>query len=250
MRWIAGVLALAALWSPMPVGGQTTGWFFKRTNDHTQPVCDARFSFMENYRAFYVDRRSTEEDKVMYITFDAGYENGNIKKILNTLQEKQVPASFFILQNLVYKNKDLLDRMVNEGHLICNHTAHHKNMAKVTQDVFAAELAEMEKVYREGTGRELAKYYRPPEGSFTEENLKWAEELGYTTVLWSFAYADWDNGKQPAPGAAIQKILDATHPGEIILLHPTSATNAEIIGALIDAWRADGYRFETLEKLQ
>ena len=122
-------------------------------------------------------------------------------------------------------------------------------MAKVTKDDFAAELAEMEKVYREGTGRELAKYYRPPEGSFTEDNLKWAEELGYTTVLWSFAYADWDNGRQPDPQAAIRKILDATHPGEIILLHPTSATNAQIIGTLIDAWRADGYRFETLANL-
>lgn len=249
MRWIAGILALAALWSPATAGGQTTGWFFKRTSDHTQPICDSHFSFLENHRAFYVDHRSTAEDKVMYITFDAGYENGNIESILNTLREKQVPASFFILQNLVYKNKDLLGRMVNEGHLICNHTAHHKNMAKVSKDVFAAELAEMEKVYREGTGRELAKFYRPPEGSFTEENLEWAEELGYTTVLWSFAYADWDNGRQPDPQAAMKKILDATHPGEIILLHPTSATNAQIIGALIDAWRADGYRFETLANL-
>ena len=249
MRWIAGILALVAFWSPVSAGGRTTGWFFKRTNDHTQPICDTHFSFLENYRAYYVDRRSTADDKVMYITFDAGYENGNIASIMDTLREKQVPASFFILQNLVYKNKDLLDRMVNEGHLICNHTAHHKNMAKVTKDDFAAELAEMEKVYREGTGRELAKYYRPPEGSFTEDNLKWAEELGYTTVLWSFAYADWDNGRQPDPQAAIRKILDATHPGEIILLHPTSATNARIIGTLIDAWRADGYRFETLANL-
>lgn len=249
MRWIAGILALVAFWSPVSAGGHTTGWFFKRTNDHTQPICDTRFSFLENYRAYYVDRRSTADDKVMYITFDAGYENGNIASIMDTLREKQVPASFFILQNLVYKNKDLLDRMVNEGHLICNHTAHHKNMAKVTKDDFAAELAEMEKVYREGTGRELAKYYRPPEGSFTEDNLKWAEELGYTTVFWSFAYADWDNGRQPDPQAAIRKILDATHPGEIILLHPTSATNARIIGTLIDAWRADGYRFETLANL-
>ena len=249
MRWIAGILALVAFWSPVSAGGHTTVWFFKRTNDHTQPICDTRFSFLENYRAYYVDRRSTADDKVMYITFDAGYENGNIASIMDTLREKQVPASFFILQNLVYKNKDLLDRMVNEGHLICNHTAHHKNMAKVTKDDFAAELAEMEKVYREGTGRELAKYYRPPEGSFTEDNLKWAEELGYTTVFWSFAYADWDNGRQPDPQAAIRKILDATHPGEIILLHPTSATNAQIIGTLIDAWRADGYRFETLANL-
>lgn len=249
MRWIAGLLAVMTFWMPTSAGGHTTNWFFKRTTDHSQPVCDARFSFMEKYPAYYVDRRSTPDDKVIYITFDAGYENGNIEKILDTMREKQVVSSFFILQNLVYKNKDLLDRMVQEGHLICNHTAHHKNMAKVTQDVFAAELAEMEKVYREGTGRELAKFYRPPEGSFTEENLKWAEKLGYTTVLWSFAYADWDNGRQPDPHAAVKKILDATHPGEIILLHPTSATNAAILGELIDAWRADGYRFETLEHL-
>lgn len=250
MRWIAGLLALTAFWTPATAGGRQTIWFFKRTSDHTQPVCDARFSFLEKYPAYYVDRRSTDADKVIYLTFDAGYENGNIEKILDTMKEKQVVSSFFILQNLVYKNKELLERMANEGHLICNHTAHHKDMAKATRDVFAAELAEMENVYKEGTGRELAKFYRPPEGSFTEENLQWAAELGYTTVLWSFAYADWDNGRQPDPRASVRKILDATHPGEIILLHPTSSTNAAIIGELIDAWKADGYRFETLANLK
>lgn len=250
MRWIAGLLAIIAFWTPASSAHQPTNWFFKKTNDHSQPVCDSRFSFMEKYPAYYVDRRSNEADKIIYITFDAGYENGNIERILDTMREKEVVSSFFILQNLVYKNKDLLERMANEGHLICNHTAHHKNMAQVTKDAFEAELKEMEDVYRQGTGRELSKFYRPPEGSFTEENLKWAEELGYTTVLWSFAYADWDNKCQPNPQKSIKKILDATHPGEIILLHPTSDTNATIIGDLIDSWRAEGYRFETLDHLK
>lgn len=249
MHFLAALMALFTLCSPVSGRADAQGWYIRRTTDHTQPVADARFSYLKNYPAYYLDARSTEEDKVLYLTFDAGYENGNIARILDVLAEKGAVGSFFILQNLVYKNKDLLARMVQEGHLVCNHTAHHKDMTRTDRDAFTAELTEMEEVYRAGTGLELAKFYRPPEGRVNEDNVRWASEMGYKTVLWSFAYADWDNDKQPSEAAAKEKILAATHPGEIILLHPTSATNAAILGDLIDAWRADGYRLASLDAL-
>lgn len=249
MHLFAAFMALLTLCTPVVGRADTTGWYIKRTTDHTRPVADARFSYLENYPAYYVDARSTPDDKVLYLTFDAGYENGNIERILDVLAEKKAVGSFFILQNLVYKNKPLLARMAEEGHLVCNHTAHHKDMTRTDQDAFVEELTEMERVYHEGTGLELAKYYRPPEGRVNEDNVRWASEMGYKTVLWSFAYADWDNDKQPSTDAAKEKILAATHPGEIILLHPTSATNAAILGDLIDAWRADGYRLASLDDL-
>lgn len=252
MKLLAGFLAIMSLLTPTvksPPEGYGRHWYIKHTGDHTPPERDPCFSFMDSYHAYYLDKNACDEDKVIYLTFDAGYENGNIAKILDVLKEENVPAAFFILQNLVYKNKDLLTRMAQEGHLICNHTAHHKDMSKATQEEFIAELEEMEKVYREATGCELAKFYRPPEGNFVEENLAWADEMGYATVLWSFAYADWDNGKQPDPERAKKKILSNTHPGEILLLHPTSETNANILKELITTWKSEGYRFGTLTEL-
>ena len=187
----------------------------------------------------------------MYLTFDAGYENGNIERILDVLKEKNVKGAFFVLSHLIEANTDLVKRMADEGHLVCNHTMSHKNMAAVTdRSVFEKELGGLEKLYAEKIGGEMAKFYRPPEGRLSEENLKLLDEMGYTTVLWSFAYADWDNNKQMPAEKAIQKVLDGTHNGEIILLHPTSKTNADILGRLIDAWREEGYRFGTLDELQ
>lgn len=252
MKLLAGFLAILSLLTPtVQTVSASSGchWYIKHAGDHTQPPRDPCFSFMDAYQAYYLDTKSCESDKVIYLTFDAGYENGNIAKILDVLKEENVPAAFFILQNLVYKNKDLLTRMTEEGHLVCNHTAHHKDMSKATKEEFEAELKEMEKVYREGTGYELAKFYRPPEGNFVEDNLAWAQELGYSTVLWSFAYADWDNTRQPDPERAKKKILSNTHPGEILLLHPTSDTNAAIMKDLITCWKNDGYRFGTLTEL-
>ena len=133
---------------------------------------------------------------------------------------------------------------------VCNHTCKHKDMTKCSSfDEFSAELTKLEDIFRENTGCELTKCYRPPEGKFSEQNLKWAQDMGYSTVFWSFAYADWDNNKQPDPDAATKKILDHTHNGMIILLHPTSATNAEILDTLLTEWENAGYRFGTMEEL-
>ena len=140
-------------------------------------------------------------------------------------------------------------RMAEEGHTVCNHTADHEDMTIKSESEFADELAAMEKVYKETMGAEIAKYYRPPEGKFTEANLEWANSLGYKTVFWSYAYADWDNDRQMPADKALQKVLSGTHNGEVILLHPTSSTNAEILPALIREWKNMGYRFGTLDEL-
>jgi len=183
------------------------------------------------------------------LTFDAGYENGNIEKILDSLASHNAKGAFFVLGNLIEKNGDLVKRMVDEGHLVCNHTFSHKNMTNSSQNEYRKELERLEEAYRKLTGKEISKFYRPPEGKFNLNTLKYAKELGYKTVFWSFAYADWDNNKQPSKESAMKKILSNTHNGGIILLHPTSSTNADIMDDLLTTWENLGYRFGTLDEI-
>lgn len=227
-------------------------WYCKHVKDHAQPPLDARLSFIEECGAYYIDRSHTDAnavEKVIYLTFDAGYENGNVAKILDVLREENVPAAFFILQNLIYKNADLVKRMRDEGHLVCNHTAHHKDVSNASNDAFLTELQELEALYAERIGGEMAKYYRPPEGIFSQENLVCAAENGYKTIFWSFAYPDWDNNKQMDTEKAKAIILDNLHNGEVMLLHPTSETNVQILADVIREAKAQGYRFGTLDEL-
>jgi len=228
-------------------------WYCKRNSEHLQPQLPSEFSFIEKYDTIWINtkRNNNDEHKVAYLTFDAGYENGNIAKILDVLKEKEAKGAFFILENLINSNPELVLRMQREGHLVCNHTAHHKDMSKIVNiDTFAEELSALESSYKQLTGCEISHFYRPPEGRFSEENLKFAESLGYSTVFWSFAYADWDNNKQPSEEYAIKKILDNLHNGAVLLLHPTSATNATILGTIIDEMRNNGYEIGTLEELK
>jgi len=228
-------------------------WYCKHRNDGKQPECDGEMRFINDCNGFYIDTKHTSMDdgeKVIYLTFDAGYENGNIERILDVLKAENVPAAFFVLENLVKKNGDLIKRMADEGHTVCNHTATHKDMTKVSDpSAFAAELKRLDEVCLEYTGVSVAKYYRPPEGRFTQNNLEMASKLGYKTVLWSFAYADWDNNNQMSREKAMEKIINGTHNGEVILLHPTSKTNADILSELICKWREMGFRFSTLDEL-
>lgn len=228
-------------------------WYCKHTKDHSQPPLDTLFNFTKNSETYFIDRKNADykaSEKVIYLTFDVGYENGNVAKILDVLKEKEVSGAFFVLEHVVKKNTDLIQRMANEGHLICNHTASHKDMSTVdNKEDFAAELTALETVCKDVAGIEVAKYYRPPEGRFSERNLIWANELGYKTVLWSYGYMDWDNNAQPSEKASYEKVLAGTHNGEVLLLHPTSSTNAAILGDLIDAWKSEGFQFGTLDEL-
>lgn len=226
-------------------------WYCVHRNDNLQPTADSQFEFIERYGGYYVDKAHGDdnEDKVIYLTFDAGYENGNIEKTLDILKGQNVSAAFFILGNLVRSNPDLVCRMFDEGHLVCNHTYSHKAMVGKSRDELADELNALKTVCSETIGKEIADYYRPPEGRFDEASLNYANELGYKTIFWSFAYADWDNNKQMSPDKAKKKILDNVHNGEIMLLHPTSATNAIILEDVIVTLKSQGYRFGTLDEL-
>ena len=235
------------------VSAKGASWYCQRKKDHTQPTLSSELSYAENYDVFWCDKKHSkmeDDDKVIYLTFDAGYENGNIKKIVDVLRKENVKATFFILDNMILKNESLVKEMIEDGHVVANHTLKHKDMTKMyCKEDFARELTSLEELYQQTYGVEMPKYYRPPEGRLSEENLKWARELGYKTVMWSFAYADWDNEKQPSHEYAMRKILDNLHNGEIMLLHPTSSTNAEIMERLIITLKEQGFRFETVEGL-
>jgi len=225
-------------------------WYCKNNNDHTQPELPSEFSFISQYDGYSIDKNAKEDDKVLYLTFDAGYENGNVALILDELKSHGATGAFFILGNLVDQNTDLVVRMKEEGHLVCNHTFSHRDMTRVKgSTTFTAELKRLEDFYLEKTGYTIDKFYRPPKGCFTEDNLKFAKQAGYKTIFWSFAYADWDNTKQPDEDKAFEKVMAHTHNGAVILLHPTSATNAAIMGRLLDEWQKQGYRFGSLYEL-
>ena len=227
-------------------------WYCKRTQDHTQPTLDNNMQWIEQVNGIYLDKRykSSDDDKVLYLTFDAGYENGNIEKTLDILEEHKVKGAFFVLGNLIERNPDLVKRMENQGHLVCNHTYTHKDITTLSEDGIKDELEKLENAYKELTQKQISKYFRPPEGTFDHESLKAVAKLGYKTVFWSFAYADWDNNKQMNAQAAKKKIMDNLHNGEILLLHPTSATNVEILSQIISELKAMGYRFGSLDELE
>ena len=234
-----------------PVSAECSNWYFKKNDSHTQPPLPSEFSYIEKYNGHYLDRDHGDActEKVIYLTFDAGYENGNVEKILDTLKKHNAKGCFFVLDNLIRRNTDLVKRMFDEGHTVANHTMKHKNMSDLGRAELEKELYGLEELCLELTGHKMARLYRPPEGAFSEQNLKDASEMGFHTIFWSFAYADWDNSKQPAPDAALAKLLAHTHNGEILLLHPTSATNAKILDDFLTRLEKDGWRFGSLEEL-
>ncbi len=223
------------------------GWYCLNNDTHTPPELPSEFSFIEQYGGCYRNRAVSEGRKVIYLTFDAGYENGNVEKILNTLKKHGAQGAFFILGNLVTRNTALVERMLAEGHLVCNHTNRHRDMTKCLDEAcFAEELEALNRLMEEKLGCRTAPFFRPPEGRFNENNLKWAMNAGYRTVFWSFAYADWDNEKQMDEEKALKKLLDHTHNGEILLLHPTSSTNAAILDRFLTKLEEEGYEFGSL----
>ena len=245
---IAVVIALAVSVSVFASSALSTGsWGLSFRQEGAPPIGNAGKDQLRQYQAAYIGNTNEKE---LYLTFDAGYENGCTAKILDTLKEKQVPAAFFLVGNYIRQSPDLVRRMVAEGHTVGNHTMHHYDMSRLSDKAaFSKELTDLEALYKETVGQELPKFYRPPQGIYSEENLKMAQELGYKTLFWSLAYVDWNNDAQPTREAAFAKLLPRTHNGAVVLLHSTSKTNAEILGELIDKWKAMGYRFGTLEEL-
>ncbi len=233
------------------VPARVMNWYTTRNKEHKQALVPPELATAETHGGVYIDHRHGDdnEEKVVYLTFDVGYENGNVEKVLNTLRDTDTPGAFFVLKHFVTENSELVQRMVAEGHLICNHTAHHPNLATASKEKITAEIRELEEAVEAVTGSGTKPYFRPPEGSFSMEMLDHVSALGYKTVFWSLAYADWDNNRQPAPRDALDKLLSHIHNGAVILLHPTSATNAEILPTLVDTLKNQGYRFGTLDEL-
>ena len=211
------------------------------------PVGNATAEELAQYDAWYADPSG---EKILYLTFDAGYENGCTAPILDTLKKHQVPAAFFVVGHFLETSPELVKRMVNEGHTVANHTFHHPDMSKISSlEAFQSELCQTEALYERITGQPMAKYYRPPQGKYSVSNLKMAKELGYQTFFWSLAYVDWYQDDQPSKEEAFEKLLGRIHPGAIILLHSTSSTNAEILDELLTKWKEMGYAFGTLADL-
>lgn len=238
---------LFAFVCPLGAAAASDNWFFLPTTDHTRPKGAMDEQTLNSLGGYYLGK----DEKVVYLTFDMGYTNENVIKIKDVLKQEKVPGAFFILGHVAKTEGALLNELVSDGHLICNHTYSHKNMSAITDEsVFLDELARLETAYTETTGHTLAKFYRPPAGQFSRENLRFAKNGGYTTVFWSVAYADWDNARQPDEKVALSKLMGRVHNGAVILLHPTSKTNAAILESFIQALKADGYRFGSLEELK
>ena len=226
---------------------ETGAWGLSYRTEGKPPEGPASAAQLSQYDAVYLGNTA---EKVIYLTFDAGYENGCTAKILDALQKHNAPAAFFLVGNYLEKNPDLVRRMVNEGHIVGNHTMHHPDMSKIADRAnFEKELLDFEALFTEITGKNLSKYYRPPQGTYSESNLKMAKDLGYKTIFWSLAYVDWNNNAQPTPEQAYAKLLPRIHDGAIVLLHSTSQTNAHILDELLTKWESMGYRFASLEEL-
>ena len=227
---------------------QGYSWYFKPEDDGSRPELCPEADFVKNHDAVTI---GNEGEKKIYLTFDAGYENGNVEKILDVLKANDVKGTFFILPRLVEANTDLCKRMKEEGHIVGNHSVHHKNMGMFSDiEKFRKEIEPLDDFFKEKTGYEMDKFFRPPEGAFSENTLKFADELGYTTVFWSLAYADWDNNKQMNEETALKLLLSRTHDGCVLLLHPTSETNAKIIDRYIKTMKKRGYDFCLVDELK
>ena len=246
--WIAVLAAVALAVSIFSRQTLETGsWGLSFRTEGAPPVGPAGTAQLKQYDAVYLGDTSK---KVIYLTFDAGYENGSTEKILDALKKHNVKAAFFLVGNYLEQNADLVRRMVSEGHIVGNHTMHHPDMSKISGPAaFQKELSDLETLFKQITGKEMPKYYRPPQGIYSEENLQMAKEMGYKTVFWSLAYVDWNNDAQPTAEQAYRKLLPRTHNGAVVLLHSTSKTNGEILDELLTKWEEMGYTFASVDAL-
>lgn len=223
-------------------------WGLSFQQEGEKPVGNATCEELAQYDAWYA--QDTQE-KIIRLTFDCGYENGNTPAILAALKKHGVHATFFVVGNFVKDNPELVRQMLAEGHTVGNHTMHHPDMTKLSDmESFAKEIRDLEAAFADATGQELSHFYRPPQGRYSKSNLKMAQQLGYQTFFWSLAYVDWYEDRQPTREEAFEKLLGRIHPGAIVLLHNTSSTNAAILDELLTRWEEMGYTFGTLGDLK
>ena len=223
-------------------------WGLSFQEDGAAPIANASAEYLAKYDGYYAEMT---DEKVLYLTFDAGYENGYTARILDVLKKHKAPAAFFLVGNYIQSSPELVKRMLAEGHVVGNHTYTHPDMSEIaTEEAFTAEIEQLEAAYKEVTGKAMKKYYRPPQGKYSEANLKMAQDLGYKTIFWSLAYVDWYESDQPTKEEAFEKLIPRVHPGAIVLLHSTSKTNSEILDELLTKWEDMGYSFKSIEELK
>lgn len=226
---------------------QPDDWYFGKT---TRDSATGEVSYgwersaevLAAVKQYGVIYRGDESKKVCYLTFDCGFESGNTSKILDILAEKSAPATFFINGHYLESASDMVGRMLDEGHIVASHAYHHNNMTKMTVDEFMKEINDLDDAFRaKFPDAAPIIYFRPPSGSCNAWTFKLARLMGYTTVMWSWAYYDYDTENQPTADAALEKIMSGLHNGEVFLLHPESDTNTAVLGEVIDKIRAAGY---------
>ena len=229
------------------IDNKSSGWGFKKTKGEEPQIPSNQQEELSEYNSFYMD---LSRPKRLYLTFDEGYENGYTASILDTLKEKNVPAAFFITAPYAKTETELVKRMIDEGHIVGNHTYNHPNLPKLSSpDKMASELTEMNALVMELYGYDM-KYMRPPEGEYSKRVLAVANDLGFRTVLWSFAYKDWDINSQKGKQHAISEVTPYFHDGAVLLLHAVSSDNAQALGEIIDEARNQGYEFSSLDDIK
>ncbi|MGE5454655.1 MAG: delta-lactam-biosynthetic de-N-acetylase [Methylocystaceae bacterium] len=227
---------------------QRIGWGIGRNSTHTSPGVPAAWTnLLSRYQGYYLGDTSS---KILYLTFDEGYENGFTPAILDTLKQEQVSAAFFVTNPYIKQHADLVQRMVKEGHLVGNHTSTHPSMAALTAAQIQKELGDTAASFRAATGQDISPYMRPPMGEFSEHSLAETVKLGYKSIFWSFAYKDYDVKAQPGKDAAYQMVMKNVHPGAILLLHAVSQSNTEALPNILRDLKAQGYTFLPLTALK
>ncbi len=222
-------------------------WGIKRNDNHEQPDLGS-----ENRKVLEENNGialGNSESKVIYLTFDEGYEAGYTTQILKILKENDVKATFFLTAHYINTQEELVRQMIDEGHIIGNHTVNHKSMPSLTEEEIKKEVMDLHQSVYEKFGYEM-KYIRPPKGEFSEKTIQVTNSLGYKTVMWSFAYEDWNEEKQPNEENAKEKILNNLHSGEIMLLHGNSKTNTNILDSIIKEAKNMGYEFKSLDDFE
>lgn len=232
------------------MSNKKNSWYFISKGDGQAPTPPKESeAYLSKNQGVYLGDRSK---KYIYLTFDEGYENGYSSKILDILKRNNVKAAFFVTKPYIKENKELVKRMVKEGHVVGNHSVTHRSMDDVVTkgvDEFKKEIYQVEEEYKSLIGKEMIKVFRPPMGNYSEKSLYYTKSLGYKSVFWSFAYGDYDVNKQPDKTYAKNHILKNTHNGAIYLLHAISKTNLDILDDVIKEWKLRGYEFRSLEEL-
>ncbi|UOQ48859.1 delta-lactam-biosynthetic de-N-acetylase [Gracilibacillus caseinilyticus] len=231
---------------PMEVSATSYGWGYKKGTDNQPPEVGKYKGILEKHNGFYLDPSG---DKHVYLTFDNGYEAGYTEQILDVLKKKKVPATFFLTGHYVEDKPQLVQRMLDDGHIIGNHSDGHRDFTSISKEAFTKDVTELTDKIKNVDKKAVVQYIRPPKGTFNETSLTWANELGYTHIFWSVAFVDWNQGSEKGWQHAYDQVMDQIHPGAIVLMHTVSKDNADALEHLIDDLRKQGYQFKSLDDL-